>query len=285
MSTIGMNDRVDFQSRESAVPGLLTSASHLNSLDHSYGTSHFHSSVLYGGKTYQSASQALEAYIDNFEKSSSTWRGTNKLHFRSISKPSPTSLDCKKEGEHLDLLIQKAERFHEVLSQHVSNPEQNQGSPGTEDILEAERSWDNPPVTFKSPVPVGNSEEEFFEASNPTLTDDSCQDPLNTGHQRNHSGSSGISGGKHHGPVEALKQMLFSLQTVQQSFDDEDTEESKEIGKISERMMSQTLSLDFEEASGSRSLQRALNHLKHLKELVDDIGAKMEKEAEGQQHE
>ncbi|XP_072430245.1 lung adenoma susceptibility protein 2 [Chiloscyllium punctatum] len=573
MSVIGMNDRVDFQSRESAVPGLLTSVGHLNSLDHSYGTSHFHSSVLYGGKMYQSASQALEAYIDNFEKSSSTRRGTNKLHFRSISKPSPTSLDCKKEvfrerhffrdldfhsqplrrrrasdpdllslttddllempsdgslpltrssvlqgstqtqprvgrhfahntftkyaakvspgysgawqhkrddsfelhcgrkvgyrplnqtaglkpspfsqpgtvpqerskymapsippilpvddcrigkhnlhsvsqhnyprwltsqkselgvsgissipelkypgwlldcdlgsdsceqetlnkreyllptgyenglsdprlysgcaintpkhkhfanysgrnrrfykhkghsisgilrrvpthadwfaqcnseevedshcskpfrGEHLDLLIQKAERFHEVLSQHVSNPEQNQGSPGTEDILEAERSWDNPPVTFKSPVPVGNSEEEFFEASNPTLTDDSCQDPLNTGHQRNHSGSSGISGGKHHGPVEALKQMLFSLQTVQQSFDHEDAEESKEIGKISERMMSQTLGLDFEEASGNRSLQRALNHLKHLKELVDDIGAKMEKEAEGQQHE
>ncbi|GCC21632.1 hypothetical protein chiPu_0020107 [Chiloscyllium punctatum] len=204
-----MNDRVDFQSRESAVPGLLTSVGHLNSLDHSYGTSHFHSSVLYGGKMYQSASQALEAYIDNFEKSSSTRR-----------------------GEHLDLLIQKAERFHEVLSQHVSNPAQNQGSPGTEDILEAERSWDNPPVTFKSPVPVGNSEEEFFEASNPTLTDDSCQDPLNTGHQRNHSGSSGISGGKHHGPVEALKQMLFSLQTVQQSFDHEDAEESKEIGKV-----------------------------------------------------
>ncbi|XP_038646453.1 LOW QUALITY PROTEIN: lung adenoma susceptibility protein 2 [Scyliorhinus canicula] len=179
--------------------------------------------------------------------------------------------------DHIDLLIHKAEHALEILSQHMTSPEQNLGSPGTEEVLEADRSWDNPPVTFKSPVPVGNNGEDCFEASNPALIDNSHQDFLNTGHQRNLSGLSGISGGKHHGPVEALKQMLFSLQTVQQSLDDECTEE-QEIRKISENIMSQTHGLDFEEASGSKSLQRALNHLRHLKELVDDIGAKMEKE-------
>ncbi|XP_048414049.1 lung adenoma susceptibility protein 2 [Stegostoma tigrinum] len=567
MSMNGMNDRVDFESHESTVSGLLTSAGHLNSFDNSYGSTQFHSSVLYRGRTYQSASEALEAYIDNFEKKSpSTLRGESKLRLGSISKLSPTSVDSKKEvfrerhsfrdldfpswplrrriasdldleslttddllemptdgslpltrssvlqgstqtqqrtgshfnhncsctftkyapkvspcyseawhhkrddsfelfcgkdsyfplnqttglkrsqfsqlgmvpqdknkylissipptlpvddcrigkhylpsvsqhnyprwltsqkselgvsgissipelkypgwvldcdlgsdscehetlnereyllstgfkircsnsrlhcgsaistpkhkhfaiysgrdqtfhkhtgrdllrrapalgkpntmctsqgvegsdyskpfrGEHIDLLIQKAERVHEVLSQQASNPQQNQGSPGTEDVLEAERSWENPPVTFKSPVPVGSSGEDFFEASNPAVTEDVYEDLFNSGHQRNHSGSSGISGGKHHGPVEALKQMLFSLQTVQQSFDDDDAEENKEIRKIPENMISQTLGLDFEEAPGNRSLQRALNHLKHLKDLVDDIGAKMEKEA------
>ncbi|XP_072353505.1 lung adenoma susceptibility protein 2 isoform X2 [Scyliorhinus torazame] len=127
--------------------------------------------------------------------------------------------------DHIDLLIQKAEHALETLSQHMTSPEQNLGSPGTEEVLEADRSWDNPPVTFKSPVPVGNNGEDCFEASNPALIDNSHQVFLNTGHQRNLSGLSGISGGKHHGPVEALKQMLFSLQTVQQSLDDECTEE------------------------------------------------------------
>ncbi|XP_067840814.1 lung adenoma susceptibility protein 2 [Heptranchias perlo] len=194
---------------------------------------------------------------------------------------------CSKpfRDDHIDLLIQKAEKVLEAFSQRMTSPQQNYGSPGTEEVLEADRSWDNPPVMFKSPVPVGNSGEDCFEASHPALIDDSLQDSLNTGHQRNRPGSTGISGGKHHGPVEALKQMLFSLQTVQQSFDDEHTEQHEEIRKIPENIMSQTHGLDFEGASGSKSLQRALNHLRHLKELVDDIGAKKEKEAQRNRYE
>uniref|UniRef100_UPI00398F894B lung adenoma susceptibility protein 2 isoform X2 n=1 Tax=Pristiophorus japonicus TaxID=55135 RepID=UPI00398F894B len=164
---------------------------------------------------------------------------------------------CSKpfRDDHIDLLIQKAEHVLEALAWHMTSPKQNPDSPGTEEVLEADRSWDNPPVTFKSPVPVGNSGEDCFEASNPALIDDSLQDFLNTGHQKHRPGSSGISAGKHHGPVEALKQMLFSLQTVQQSFDDEHTEQHEEIRKISENFMSQTQGLDFEGAPGSKSLQ------------------------------
>ncbi|XP_051901556.1 lung adenoma susceptibility protein 2 [Pristis pectinata] len=183
--------------------------------------------------------------------------------------------------DHIDLLIQKAEHVLEALSQHVTNLQQNCGSPGTEEILDADRSWDNPPVTFKPPVPVGNSGEDCFEASNPAQANDTLHDYLNTCHQKSHCGSSEVSGRKHHGPVEALKQMLFSLQTVQQSFENEHTEQQEEVP---ENFMSQTQDLDFEEAPGSKSLQRALSHLKHLKELVDDIGAKKKKEMQNDRY-
>ncbi|XP_069780025.1 lung adenoma susceptibility protein 2 isoform X5 [Narcine bancroftii] len=182
--------------------------------------------------------------------------------------------------DHIDSLIQKAENVLGVLSHPETSLEQYPGSPSTEEVLDAERSWDNPPVTFKSPVPVGNSGEDCCEASNPPKDDDSFLDSSYKCHQRKHSGLSEVSGRKHHGPVEALKQMLFSLQTVQQSFDSEHTEQHEEIPKNVEP---QTLDLDFEEAPGSKSLQRALSHLKHLKELVDDIGAKKKKEAQPNQ--
>ncbi|XP_062898699.1 lung adenoma susceptibility protein 2 isoform X1 [Mobula hypostoma] len=182
--------------------------------------------------------------------------------------------------DHIDLLIQKAEHVLEALSQHVSSFRPNHCSPGTEEILDADRSWDNPPVTFKSPVPVGNSGEDCFEASNFAQADDGGSDYLTTSHQRNHPGSLEVSGRKHHGPVEALKHMLFSLQTVQQSLESEHAEEREEIP---ENITSQTQDLDFEEAPGSKSLQRALNHLNHLKELVDNIGAKKKKEMQSDQ--
>ncbi|XP_069780022.1 lung adenoma susceptibility protein 2 isoform X2 [Narcine bancroftii] len=155
--------------------------------------------------------------------------------------------------DHIDSLIQKAENVLGVLSHPETSLEQYPGSPSTEEVLDAERSWDNPPVTFKSPVPVGNSGEDCCEASNPPKDDDSFLDSSYKCHQRKHSGLSEVSGRKHHGPVEALKQMLFSLQTVQQSFDSEHTEQHEEIPKNVEP---QTLDLDFEEAPGSKSLQR-----------------------------
>lgn len=183
--------------------------------------------------------------------------------------------------EHIDLLIQKAEYVLDALSQQVRSQQENPGSPGTEEVLDADRSWDNPPITFKSPVPVGNSGEDCFDVSNPAQDNDIHHGHFNTCNQKNHLSSSGVSGRKHHGPVEALKQMLFSLQTVQQGFDEEPTEQQEEIP---ENFTSQNQSLDFEEAPGSKSLQRALSHLKHLKGLVDDIGRKKNKEPESNQY-
>ncbi|XP_078265617.1 lung adenoma susceptibility protein 2 [Rhinoraja longicauda] len=183
--------------------------------------------------------------------------------------------------EHIDLLIQKAEYVLDALSQQVTSQQENPGSPGTEEVLDADRSWDNPPFTFKSPVPVGNSGEDCFEVSNPAQDNDILHSHFNICNQKNHLGSSEVSGRKHHGPVEALKQMLFSLQTVQQGFDEEPTKQQEEIP---ESFTSQNQSLDFEEAPGSKSLQRALSHLKHLKGLVDDISRKKNKEPESNQY-
>ncbi|XP_067886780.1 lung adenoma susceptibility protein 2 isoform X2 [Heterodontus francisci] len=168
--------------------------------------------------------------------------GSTALHIARFAHCNTEDVEdshCSKpfRDEHIDLLIQKAERVLEALSQHMPSPQQNHGSPGTEEVLEADRSWDNPPVTFKSPVPVGHSGEDCFESSNPALIDDSLQDFLNTAHQ------------------------------------------------IPKNIMTQTQGLDFDEAPGNKSLQRALNHLKHLKELVDDIGGKMEREAQRNQYE
>ncbi|XP_059845697.1 lung adenoma susceptibility protein 2 isoform X1 [Hypanus sabinus] len=183
--------------------------------------------------------------------------------------------------DHVDVLIRKAEHVLEALSQHVSSFRQNHCSPGTEEILDADRSWDNPPVTFKSPVPIGNSGEDCFEASDFARADDGGHDYLTTCLQRNHPSSLEASGRKHHGPVEALKHMLFSLQTVQQSLESEHAEEREELP---ENITSHTQDLDFEEAPGSKSLQRALSHLNHLKELVDNISAKKKKEMESDQY-
>ncbi|XP_067278860.1 lung adenoma susceptibility protein 2 isoform X2 [Pseudorasbora parva] len=79
---------------------------------------------------------------------------------------------------------------------------EHNSSADTEDALNADRSWDNPPVAFKSPVPVGGADEqqlpEEFQRSKSAA-----------------SGSSGYSSRKHPGPVEALKHMLFRLQDVE----------------------------------------------------------------------
>uniref|UniRef100_A0A671QXE3 Lung adenoma susceptibility protein 2-like n=1 Tax=Sinocyclocheilus anshuiensis TaxID=1608454 RepID=A0A671QXE3_9TELE len=78
---------------------------------------------------------------------------------------------------------------------------EHNSSGDTEDALDADRSWDNPPV-IKSPVPVGGAEEppapEELQRSKSAA---SC--------------SSGYSSRKHPGPVEALKHMLFRLQAVE----------------------------------------------------------------------
>ncbi|XP_032889280.1 lung adenoma susceptibility protein 2 isoform X4 [Amblyraja radiata] len=273
MTPINMDHGLSFHSPDSTL-SKLTGTSYGNGCC-SQGSTQFPSSVLYRGINYQSASEALEAYIDNFENKLSSPYHANKLHSESSSKLFSTSPHNREEEEHIDLLIQKAEYVLDALSQQVRSQQENPGSPGTEEVLDADRSWDNPPITFKSPVPVGDSGEDCFDVSNPAQDNDIHHGHFNTYNQKNHPGSSGVSGRKHHGPVEALKQMLFSLQTVQQGFDEEPTEQQEEIP---ENFTSQTQSLDFEEAPGSKSLQRALSHLKHLKGLVDDIGRKKNKE-------
>uniref|UniRef100_H3B6X1 Chromosome 18 open reading frame 54 n=1 Tax=Latimeria chalumnae TaxID=7897 RepID=H3B6X1_LATCH len=117
--------------------------------------------------------------------------------------------------DQIELLILKAERALESPSLGTAQLARDDFSPLTEDVLNAERSWDNIPVPLisKSPVPVfcleGGDDSKTVK---PNLIEDFLQDCLKQENQ------STLSGGNHPGPVEALKQMLFNLQTVQQSF-------------------------------------------------------------------
>ncbi|KAJ8402098.1 hypothetical protein AAFF_G00373330 [Aldrovandia affinis] len=151
-------------------------------------------------------------------------------------------------------------------------------SPHTEDILDLDRSWDKPPVTFKPPVPVGGAEDQRNlnkQGGVRIEADASC--------------SSGYVSRKHPGPVEALKQMLFSLQAVEQRVTREQEEngqdaptlETKHLGPLEqhrEAHKNSELQEDYENAPGGQSLQRALHHLGRLKSLVDDMNEKKERE-------
>ncbi|XP_017347665.1 lung adenoma susceptibility protein 2 isoform X2 [Ictalurus punctatus] len=176
-------------------------------------------------------------------------------------------------GDKIGSLIQRAEDVLKSPSLGFCSDKEQHGSPGnTEELLEAERSWDHLPVTFKSPVPVGGTDEQITADESQT---DTKQKSLG-------SFSSGYSSRKHPGPVEALKQMLFSLQAVEQRV----THQEDEIQNTSSRPVSspriQTENHDNDEvpqpgiedydlAPGGQSLKRALHHLGRLKNLVDEM--------------
>ncbi|XP_043931059.1 lung adenoma susceptibility protein 2 isoform X2 [Protopterus annectens] len=121
-------------------------------------------------------------------------------------------LDFKKsfEDDQIELLILKAERALESSSTGLAYGMLNSGSPRTEDILDGDRSWEKTVAPFKSPVPVLMSEDDHLKTKS-DLSNKLLQDCSKSDCQK-----STLSGGNHPGPVEALKQMLFNLQLVQQ---------------------------------------------------------------------
>ncbi|XP_048219295.1 lung adenoma susceptibility protein 2 isoform X4 [Perognathus longimembris pacificus] len=307
-------------SQESSVSSLLASCS-LDSSISSNPDGSFH----YKNKLYRSASQALQAYIDDFdlsqiypgastgkvniERSANMSRFSNcgyktnkafenldrKQHSNSLSYRRETINDIdsvslttddllrlpadgsfslayvrqghrpSKKSDKIELLILKAKRNLEQCSEELSVPVNNDNSPCSLEKLEAERSWDNVPVTFKSPVPVNSDSPQ--EASKAKSDKDFLEYFLN-----NDSQSSTLSGGKHHGPVEALKQMLFNLQAVQESFSQNKAAETKEdIKQVSEDEFTK-LQLKENMIPITRSLQKALHHLSRLRDLVDTSG-------------
>ncbi|KFO35151.1 hypothetical protein H920_03445 [Fukomys damarensis] len=132
-------------------------------------------------------------------------------------------------GDKIELLILKAKRNLEQCTEELPRSMKKDDSQCSLDNLEAERSWENIPVTFKSPVPV-NSDDSPQQTSRENCAKEALEDFLSNDNQ-----SSTLSGGKHHGPVEALKQMLFNLQAVQESFNQNRTIEPKEkIKQVSE---------------------------------------------------
>nr|XP_005899864.1 PREDICTED: lung adenoma susceptibility protein 2 isoform X2 [Bos mutus] len=179
-----------------------------------------------------------------------------------------TNIKGRQCGDKIELLILKAKRNLEHCTEELPKTMKKDDSPCSLDKLEAERSWENIPVTFKSPVPV-NTDDSPQEIPKTKYANEFLEDFLNDDNQ-----SCTLSGGKHHGPVEALKQMLFNLQAVQESFNQNKTAEPKgEIKQISEDDLSK-LQLKESMAPITRSLQKALHHLSRLRDLVDDTSGK-----------
>ncbi|XP_054439843.1 lung adenoma susceptibility protein 2 isoform X2 [Pteronotus mesoamericanus] len=179
-----------------------------------------------------------------------------------------TNVHGKQSRDKIELLILKAKRNLERCTEELPKSMKQEDSPCSLDKLEAERSWENIPVTFKSPVPV-TSEDSPQQASRAKCDNGFLEDFLNNDNQ-----SCTLSGGKHHGPVEALKQMLFNLQAVQESFNQNKTTEPKgEVKQVSEDDFSE-LQLKESMVPITRSLQKALHHLSRLRDLVDDTSGK-----------
>ncbi|XP_016105059.1 lung adenoma susceptibility protein 2 homolog [Sinocyclocheilus grahami] len=274
-------------------------------------------SIKYRDRHYISASEALDAYITDFQRSlrdAETTTGTLELP-KEITKPHPRNRDgtsaqymqikhntgsmsfqikpslvssCVSlcSDDKIASLTFRAEQMLNAPSFALCEPVKEHNSSGdTEDALDADRSWDNPPVTFKSPVRVGGADEP----------------PAPGELQRSKSAascSSGYSSRNHPGPVEALKHMLFLLQAVEHKISQSHTSgDTKTTAASAEHKISQShASGDAKTTAASatqlerdtpeqvpqqeteetdlanvESLQRALQHLDRLKTLVDDM--------------
>lgn len=149
----------------------------------------------------------------------------------------------------------KAAKASELVKGKVASPE-------LDDLLEGDRPWENP--SFKSPVPVGNSSPGKHMASNgarpatPTL-----------------------SGGQQPGSMEALKQMLFRLQTEETSGKMDHTASGVPLENGGASSLIPALAdYDFKDEPGGQSLERALVHLGRLKTLVQTTGPNSKVDAE-----
>ncbi|XP_051733417.1 lung adenoma susceptibility protein 2 [Ctenopharyngodon idella] len=166
------------------------------------------------------------------------------------------------KDDQISSLILRAEQMLNSSSLGLCETLKEHNSSGdTEDALDADRSWDNPPVAFKSPVPVGGADEpqppEELQRSKSAA---SC--------------SSGYSSRKHPGPVEALKHMLFRLQDVEHKISQSHVSSEVQTTALLEREtlepapQEETEEMDM---GSGESLRRTLHHLDRLKTLVDDM--------------
>uniref|UniRef100_A0A8C0BC94 Lung adenoma susceptibility protein 2 n=1 Tax=Buteo japonicus TaxID=224669 RepID=A0A8C0BC94_9AVES len=160
---------------------------------------------------------------------SSEW---NRRSLKTSFCPYQTSSLNTESGfkDQLEPLTSTADRGLEISTENLSNNLENHGSPSTTDILEAERSWENAPGAFKPPVPVCCEDmENALPFPKADIIHKFLEDCLNDKNKENT-----FSGGHHQRPLEALKLMLFKLQEIQASLNQNETAEQKEeIEKVS----------------------------------------------------
>nr|ADR31460.1 4930503L19Rik isoform 8 transcript variant 16 [Mus musculus] len=124
-----LNTKLRGCSRESSVSSLLASGSLSGSSSHSS-----HSSFVYKDQLYSSASEALQAYIDDFDLSREH-TGANAVKVNT-------------DGDKIELLILKAKKNLKQSAKDLPKPVEKDDSPCSLDKLEAERTWENVPVAL-----------------------------------------------------------------------------------------------------------------------------------------
>uniref|UniRef100_A0A673MR60 Lung adenoma susceptibility protein 2-like n=1 Tax=Sinocyclocheilus rhinocerous TaxID=307959 RepID=A0A673MR60_9TELE len=123
-------------SPESSVTSLLATSGLLQSSLHPEPVP----SIKYRDKHYASASEALDAYITDFQR-------TNRTH--PPDTPRSNHLPRWMTNDKIGSLILRAEQALHWSSVALCEPVKEHNSSGdTEDALDADRSWDNPPVTL-----------------------------------------------------------------------------------------------------------------------------------------
>ncbi|CAH1253418.1 C18orf54 [Branchiostoma lanceolatum] len=206
---------------------------------------------------------------------------TSSNHSETASRKNSTT-SSRSTDSKVKALLSKAER---VLNKPLPKPKLRPvkiggGSPDTEEILSEERPWERH-TNFRKPQPINKQNDtrdrRIGGIKRTGIIGDFLHDVMDE--DRSESKEETLTGGEQPGPVEALKNMLFSMQSVQastarlangvgsddsedeQTYLGEDTDIPSPVGGSPEQFRTST-------EPGAQSLDRALHHLSRLKLLV-----------------
>eukprot|EP00058_Branchiostoma_floridae_P001233 XP_002586721.1 hypothetical protein BRAFLDRAFT_77483 [Branchiostoma floridae] len=204
---------------------------------------------------------------------------TSGIHSGTASRKNSTS-SSRSADSKVKALLSKAER---VLNKPLPKPKLRPanirgGSPDTEEILSEERPWERH-TNFRKPQPINkqnNTRDRRLGGNKRTgIIGDFLHDVMDEDHSE--SKEETLTGGEQPGPVEALKNMLFSMQSVQASTarlanrvgSDHSEDEQTYLGEDTDIPSPVEGSPEqFRTEPGAQSLGRALHHLSRLKLLV-----------------
>ncbi|XP_033110429.1 uncharacterized protein LOC117111585 [Anneissia japonica] len=193
----------------------------------------------------------------------------------------PTGRFTNSRGSSAEYEQRVIARAEKILGSPLTRPLQHlqTQSPDTEDILDGDRSWEKAVPPYKPLRPVYARDAESKQKH---IIDRFLDDCLNS-----NSTSPRLTASEQPGPVEALKNMLFTIQSVAIANDltedddkemvHDDTIEDEVAPKVDSSKKLDLLTSDGDnqpEATidgieeGSKSLKRAMEHLSRLKYLV-----------------
>ncbi|XP_008301776.1 lung adenoma susceptibility protein 2 [Stegastes partitus] len=260
----------DFLSPESTVTSLLSSSGHLRS---SLRPPEHNTTVRYRDKNYDSASAALDAYISDFERSrhgSEALTGTLVLQPKLPSTPRRARLGMLRNKDVLRerLTDQELDFLNLPVSSLRHRSNRDRVSMTTDELLSILISADLSPT---------NTDELLLRppAAPDSAAGGGVAEALTGEEMEDHGSRDSSSVQKQPGPVEALKQMLFRLQSVESELQrrQQQQQQASAAPELPEGLKTpekQRPDVELQGFPGSPSLHRALHHLNRLKLLVEE---------------